>query len=125
MGSVSTSMPPTPLSDHGGRLQAVLMRHPTSYLSKLWGGGGGLVGSWGGGVGWRVWGGGSAGGGVPRWGGGATPDPLLPHAYLQGGCVFGAALGKLLVAVVKRGCRWAGVSAVAVVIFHFATNDIC
>ena len=48
-------------------------------------------------------GGGSAvrGGGVPKVGG-PTRDPLLPHAYIQGGCVSGAGLGKLLVAVVKQ-----------------------
>ena len=51
------------------------------------------------------------GGGSPVWGGGfprlggPTRDPLLPHAYLQGGCVSGAGLGKLLVAVVKQGLR--------------------
>ena len=61
--------------------------------------------------------------GFPRWGGGVPKvggpvrDPLLPHAYFQGGCVSGAGLGKLLVAIVKQGCRWAGVSIVVVVIF--------
>ena len=44
------------------------------------------------------------GGGVPKVGG-PTRDPLLPHAYLQGGCVSGAGLGKLLVAVVKQGLQ--------------------
>ena len=59
-----------------------------------------------GGVGRRVWGGGafSHGGGGPKVGG-PTRDPLLPHAYLQGGCVSGAGLGKLLVAVVKQGLQ--------------------
>ena len=51
----------------------------------------------GGGGGGRPW-------GVPKvWG--DTRDPLLPHAYLQGGCVSGAGLGKLLVAVVKHGLQ--------------------
>ena len=51
------------------------------------------------------------GGGVPKVGGGVpkvggpTRDPLLPHAYLQGGCVSGAGLRKLLVAVVKQGLQ--------------------
>ena len=43
---------------------------------------------------------GRGGGGVPKVGG-AAHNPLLPHAYLQGACVSGAGLGKLLVAVVK------------------------
>ena len=43
-------------------------------------GGGGLAQGLGG------WGGGSAVGGGPKVGGPAR-DPLLPHAYLQGGCV--------------------------------------
>ena len=71
-----------------------------------------------------MWGGFGRGGGGGFQGGGATCDPLLPHAYLQGGCVSGAGLGKLLVAVVKQGLqmgrcvhRWAGVSTVVVVIF--------
>ena len=60
--------------------------------------GGGLEGFGGGGSA-----GGCLGGGVHPWegfargGGGA----LLQNAYLQGGCVFGVGLGKLLVAVVK------------------------
>jgi len=32
-------------------------------------------------------------------------DPLLPHAYLQEGCVSGAGFGKLLVDVVKQGLQ--------------------
>ena len=69
--------------------------------------------------GWRVGGGsaGGSGGGGGRleggggwpWGGGGVPkvgeptrDPLLAQAYLMGGCVSGAGLGKLLVAVVKQ-----------------------
>ena len=67
------------------------------------------------------------GGGVRLWRGGGG-SPLLPHAYLQGGCVSWAGLGKLLVAVVKQGLqigRCVGVSTVVVVIFHFATNEIC
>ena len=56
-------------------------------------------------MGWSAggWGGGGMGG-FPRWGGPAR-NPLLPHAYLQGGCVSGAGLGKLLVAVVKQGLQ--------------------
>ena len=53
-----------------------------------WGGqfGGGQLEGVGGGFGR---GGGSAVGGVPKGGGGAVRDPLLPHAYLQGGmCVW-------------------------------------
>ena len=48
------------------------------------------------------------GGRFPRWGR-PVRDPLLPHAYFQGGCVSGAGLGKLLVVVVKQGLqmgRW-------------------
>ena len=69
----------------GGRLQPLLMR-PTPQLSVKTRGGGGVV-----------LGGGSAGGcrggvrprgGVPKVGGPAR-DPVLPHAYLQGGCVSG------------------------------------
>ena len=49
----------------GGGLQPVLMRHPPSYLSKLWGGGGWAGGAVLGGVGWRCGkGGGSAVGGT-------------------------------------------------------------
>ena len=51
--------------------------------------------------GWKV--GGGRGGG-PKVGG-PTRNPLLPHAYLQGGRVSGAGLGKLLVAVVKQGLQ--------------------
>ena len=81
------------------------------------------MGSWGGrgrleGVGGRSTGGSGGGrpegvgGGFARGGGGGVPkvagptrNPLLPHAYLQGGCVSGAGLGKLLVAVVKQGLQ--------------------
>ena len=74
----------------------------------------GQLGGGGGGVSWRVWGGGGrlegVGGGGFGVGGRGGPksgapmrDPLLPYAYLQGGCVSGAGLGKLLVAVVKQG----------------------
>ena len=49
--------------------------------------------------------GGFARGGGSQGGGGGGGDPLLPHAYLQGGCVSGAGLGKLLVAVVKQGLQ--------------------
>ena len=71
----------------GGRLPTVLMRHPHQLSVKTWGG----EGEGGGGGGWGVVvGGGSAGGcrggGVPKVGGLAR-DPLLPHAYLQGGAV--------------------------------------
>ena len=71
----------------GGRLHPVLMRHPPPPLSvKTWGGG------WGGSLGGGVLAGGCWGGlfgrGVPKVGGPAR-DPLLPHAYLQGGCVSG------------------------------------
>ena len=66
----------------GGRLQPVLMRHPPQLSVKTWGGAvwegvGGRVCGWGGGVG--------------RAGVGGFParEPLLPHAYLQGGCVSG------------------------------------
>ena len=88
-----------------------------------WVGWGGSAGGWGR-VGWRGW------GAVRPWGGGAkvggpTHDPLLPHAYLQGGCVSGAGLGKLLVAVVKQGlqmgrCVYSGCGDL-----HLTTNDIC
>ena len=73
------------------------------------------MGSWGGGVGWRVgggvsrrvWGGGLAVGGGGSQGGGAyaRPTTLQPHAYLQEGCVSGAGLGKLPVDVVKQGLQ--------------------
>ena len=77
---------------------------PPSYLSKLWGGGE-LEGLGGGGRLEGVGGGGGRPGGGGSQSGGATRDPLLPHAYLQGGCVSGAGLGKLLVAVVKQGLQ--------------------
>ena len=64
----------------GGRLQLVLMRHPSSYLSKLGGG----VGAGGAGVGGR-----GGGGLAAQPGGGAARNPLLPHAYLKGVCVSG------------------------------------
>ena len=72
----------------GGRLQSVLMR-PTPQLSVKTcrggavGGGGGLAGGWGGGVLGSL-----AGGGV-RKGGWSARDPILPHAYLKGGCGSG------------------------------------
>ena len=53
------------------------------------GGGGRLEGMGG------VAGGCGGGGGIPKVGG-PTRDPQQPHAYLQGGCVSGAGLGKLL-----------------------------
>ena len=52
--------------------------HPPSYLSKLAGGGGGGLAGGGGGGYWQL-----------GRGGGAGPEPLLPHAYLKGGCVSG------------------------------------
>ena len=76
----STSDPPKgrgtaalrqPGHEHGGRLQLVLMRHPPSYLSKLWGrglgggssqGSGGVLPGVGGGVFLPGVGGGLAGG---------------------------------------------------------------
>ena len=111
----------------GGRLQPVLMRHPPSYRSKLGGGGGG--GGWGGqlggGLGWRVLGGvRPRGGGIPKVGG-PTRDPQQPHAYLQGGCVSGAGLGKLLVAVVKQGLQIGRCVHSGCGDLHFATNGIC
>ena len=72
----------------GGRLQPVLMRHPPQLSVKTRGGGGGRGWIWGG-VGWGAVGGGfRPGGGVPKVGGLAR-DPILPHAYLLGGCVSG------------------------------------
>ena len=72
------------VSPREGRLQLVLMRHPSLiYLPKL--AGEGVVGTGaGGGVGgdWRLIGS-SAGGG------GAADDPLLPCAYLKGAFVSG------------------------------------
>ena len=61
------------------------MRHPPSHLPKLagGGGGGGAVGA-GRGVGRRV-----GGRVLAAQGGGAARDPLLPHAYLKGVCVYG------------------------------------
>ena len=128
------------------------MRHsPPSYRSKVGGGGGG---SWGG-VCWRVWGGrleglggsaggsggggglegmggvegvgggGSAGGGgIPKVGG-PTRDPQQPHAYLSGGCVSEAGLGKLLVAVVKQGLQIGRCVHSGCGDLYFATNGIC
>ena len=55
-----------------GRLPTVLMQHPPPLSVKS---GGGLF-----------WGVRPRGGGVPKVGG-PVRDPLLPHAYLQGGCV--------------------------------------
>ena len=100
---------PSPLSS---RVGSAYENRPGSYhpegfctgsTSPAWGGGGGIS--------WRVWAGGCqlegvgggfgrGGGRFPRWG--SLREPLLPHAYLQGGCVFGAGLGKL-VAVLKQG----------------------
>ena len=68
----------------GGQLQSVLMR-PTPQLSVKTCRGGGGRREGGGGIGSSAGGG---GGGVPR-GVGAARDPLLPHAYLKGVCVFG------------------------------------
>ena len=53
--------------------------------------------------------------GVPKvgGGGGGTRDPLLRHAYLQGGCVSGEAAGGCCEA---GAARWEGVSTVVVVI---------
>ena len=72
----------------------------------------------GGGLGWRV-----LGGGFWRvWGGGSQGAYAQPTTTtFRGGCVSGAGLGKLLVAVVKQGLQMGRL----VVIFHFATNDIC
>ena len=75
----------------------------------MWGGGGGF---------------GRGGGGVPKVGG-PTRDPLLPHAYLKGGCVSGAGLGKLLVAVVKQGPQMGRCVHRGCGDLHFTTNDIC
>ena len=74
----------------------------------------------------HLWGGVRPGGG-PKvgGGGGATRDPLLPHAYLQGGCVSGVGLGKLLVAVVKQGLQMGRCAHSGCGDLHFATNDIC
>ena len=63
------------------------------------------------------------GGGVPKVGG-PVRDPLLPHAYFQGGCVSGAGLGKLLVAVVKKGLQMGRCVHSGCGDLHFATNDI-
>ena len=68
--AVHTLQPPSAVvEDTGGRLQPVLMRHPPSYLSTLEGGAREAV--WGGGVGWRVCGGGGgfSHGGVHKVGG--------------------------------------------------------
>ena len=59
--------------------------HPLSHLSKLGGRRGGR-GSWGGRVGEGI---GGTAGGVPKRGGGAARDQLLPHVCLEGGCVSG------------------------------------
>ena len=48
---------------------------PPAICQNLWGAGGGGIGS-------------STGGGGSKEGG-AARDPLLPHAYLKGVCVFG------------------------------------
>ena len=69
----------------GGGGGAVLLR-PTPQLCQNWGGG--WAGSLGGSAGGCKGGGGSAAGVVPKVGGPAR-DPLLPHAYLLGGCVSG------------------------------------
>ena len=64
----------------GGQLQSVLMQHPPQLSVKTCRGagaveaGGGVLAAWPGG--------GSQGRGPVR-------DPLLPHAYLKGGCVSG------------------------------------
>ena len=101
---------------------------PPRTICQNWGGG---AGGQFGGVGWRVGGGRLEGlGGVGQWGGGGpkvvgpTRDPLLPHAYLQGGCVSGAGLGKLLVAVVKQGLQMDRCVHSGCGDLHFATNDI-
>ena len=78
----------------------------------------------GGGGGRRVWGGFAHGWGGPKVGR-PTRDPLLPHAYLQGGCVSGAGLGKLLVAVVKQGLQMGRCVHSGCGDLHFATNDVC
>ena len=62
--------------------------HPPAICQNLRRGGhlgrrGGVSGRVGGGGYWRY------GGGVVPRGGGAACDPLLPHAYLKGVCVFG------------------------------------
>ena len=81
----------------------------------------------GGGVSWRVcWGGG--GSAVGGWGPKVrrpARDPLLPHAYLQRGCVSGAGLGKQLVAVVKQGLQIGRCVHIGCGDLHFAINDIC
>ena len=72
----------------GGRLQPVPMRHTPQLSVKTRGGGGQGVDVGGGRLG-GVGGGFRPGGvGVPKVGGLAR-DPLLPHAYLLGGCVSG------------------------------------
>ena len=112
-------------------------------LEGLGGGGGRLEGLGGGGIGWRVWGGGgrlegigcggrlegagggaAVGGGVPNVGG-PTRDPQQPHAYLQGGCVSEAGLGKLPEAVVKQGLQIGRCVHSGCGDLHFATNGIC
>ena len=63
------------------------------------------------------------GGGFPNVGG-PTRDPLLPHAYHQGGCVSGAGSGKLPVVVVKQGLQMGTCVHSGCGDLHFATNDI-
>ena len=67
--------------NHGG---ATTSGPDATHPPAIWGGGG----QFGGGRLEGVGGGGSAAGGVPKVGGPAR-DPLLPHAYLLGGCVSG------------------------------------
>ena len=108
-GTVMKSSADRPPTENTVPSDTVLFPPPHGYLSKLGGGssgGGQLEG--GGGVSWRVWGGGGSAGGCggvdfSRWGGGATRDPQQPHAYLQGGCVSGAGLGKLPGAHTRTG----------------------
>ena len=52
-------------------------------------------------------------------------DPLLPNAHLQGGCVSGAGLGKLLVVVVKQGLQMGRCVHSGCGDLHFSTNEIC
>ena len=64
------------------------------------------------------------GGGGPKVGE-PTRDPLPPHAYLQGGCVSGAGLGKLLEAVVKQLLQMGMCVHSGCGDLYFATNGIC
>ena len=57
--------------------------HPSAICQNLRGGGGSAGGWRGGGGNWQL------GRGGRSQGGGGTCDPLLPHAYLKGGCVSG------------------------------------